>query len=106
MKQRTPCRTKGIALVIVLAFLVLISGIVIAFFSSVSTELVSAKATSDSAATHQLADSAVNVVMAQIVDGTKSQETSNVFQYMVPKQADLWRRRRISTVNCVRSWLV
>lgn len=77
MKQRTPCRTKGIALVIVLAFLVLISGIVIAFFSSVSTELVSAKATSDSAATHQLADSAVNVVMAQIVDGTKSQETSN-----------------------------
>ncbi len=67
----------GIALVIVLAFLVLLSGIVVAFFSSVGTELSSSKTAADTANTRQLADSAVNVVMAQMVDATKKQDTSS-----------------------------
>jgi len=64
-------RPQGVALVIVLSFLVLISAIILGFFSSVSTELTSSKAAAASATTRQLADSAVNIVMAQMVDATK-----------------------------------
>jgi uncharacterized protein (TIGR02600 family) len=77
MKRMTRTPKQGVALVIVLAFLVLIAGIVLAFFSSVSTELAASKVTAVSATTHQLADSAVNVVMAQLVDATKGQEASS-----------------------------
>ena len=45
--------------------------LVLAFFSSVTTELASTGAAADGAATRQLADAAVNVVMTQLVDGTK-----------------------------------
>jgi hypothetical protein len=61
---------RGIALVIVLAFLVLIAGLMIAFFSNVSTEFSSARSFADGVTTKQLADSAVNVVMGQIREGT------------------------------------
>ena len=64
-------------MLIVLAFLVLISAIIVAFFSSVTNELAVSKATSDSATTRQLAESAVNVVMAQIVDSTKGQQSKS-----------------------------
>ncbi len=73
MKTRHSSSTAGVALVIVLSFLVLISAITLGFFSSVSTELASSKAVSNSALTRQLADSAVNVVMSQFVDATKAQ---------------------------------
>ena len=76
MKHAPNSRRTAIALVLVLAFLVLISVIVIAFFSSVSTELVASRVVANSATTHQLADSAVNVVMAQMVDATKGQGSS------------------------------
>jgi uncharacterized protein (TIGR02600 family) len=75
MKHTRPYRENGIALVIVLAFLVLISAITLAFFSSVTAELEASKVVANSATTHQLADSAVNVVMAQIVDATKGQSS-------------------------------
>ena len=77
MKHSQKSLSGGIALVIVLSFLVLISVIILAFFSSVSTELSNSKAVANSASTHQLADSAVNVVMAQIVDATKGKDSSS-----------------------------
>jgi len=62
---------RAIALIIVLAFLVLISGIIVAFFIGISSEHRFARTNADAANTQQLAESAVNVVMAQIVDATK-----------------------------------
>ncbi|HSH94225.1 MAG TPA: Verru_Chthon cassette protein A, partial [Roseimicrobium sp.] len=63
-------RRDGVALVLVLAFLVLICGLVIAFFSSVTTELSTAKKYSDGVATKQLADAAVNVVVGHVREAT------------------------------------
>ncbi|MGB8356461.1 MAG: Verru_Chthon cassette protein A [Chthoniobacteraceae bacterium] len=61
---------KGIALFIVLAVLVLISVLVIAFFSSITTEVNSARSYANGATVKQLADSAVQLVVAQVADGT------------------------------------
>jgi len=61
---------SGVALVIVLAFLVLITALVIAFFSNVSTELSGARGYAGGASAKQLADSAVQVVMGAIRQGT------------------------------------
>ena len=61
---------RGVALVIVLAFLVLISVLVIAFFSSVTAEFASAKSYAFGANARQLADSSVQTVMGQIRDAT------------------------------------
>ncbi len=63
-------RQRGMALVLVLGFLVLISGLVLAFFSSVQNELASAKAYASGANTKQLADTAVQIVMGAIRSGT------------------------------------
>lgn len=59
------------ALVLVLSFLVIISGLMIAFFTSVTTERSGSSAAAASVSANALADSAVNVVMAQIVDATQ-----------------------------------
>ena len=64
------------ALVIVLAMLALITALVVAFFSSVTTDYASAKSYSNGENVKQLADSAVNVVMAQIKDATAGFETN------------------------------
>ncbi len=69
--QQGPSNERGVALILVLAFLVIISGLMIAFFTSVRTERSGASANAASASANALADSAVNVVMAQIVDATK-----------------------------------
>ncbi|MCE9608784.1 MAG: Verru_Chthon cassette protein A [Chthoniobacter sp.] len=61
---------RGVALVLVLAFLVLISVLVIAFFSSVTTELTSSKSYAFGANARQLADTSVQTVMGQIRDAT------------------------------------
>ncbi|MCE9612462.1 MAG: Verru_Chthon cassette protein A [Chthoniobacter sp.] len=81
MKQSRQLQQAGIALVIVLAFLVLISVVVIAFFTSVSTELTASRTVAISASTQQLADSAVNVVMAQLVDATKGQDSGSLLAW-------------------------
>ncbi|MDQ3622644.1 MAG: Verru_Chthon cassette protein A [Verrucomicrobiota bacterium] len=62
--------TRGVALVLVLAFLVVISALVLAFFSSAQTELVAAKSYASGASTRQLADSTVQTVMGLIAEGT------------------------------------
>ncbi len=62
--------TSGVALVIVLGFLVLISVLAVAFFSSVNTELKGARTFASGVTTRQLADSAVNIIQAQIRDAT------------------------------------
>lgn len=72
-----PTSQRAIALVIVLAFLVLISGIIVAFFLGITSEHRYAKTAADTANTQQLAESAVNVVMAQIVDATKGTNPHN-----------------------------
>ena len=63
---------SGIALVIVLGMLVLVAVLVIAFLSSVSTELQSSKSYASGSDVRTLADSAVNIVISQIQDATTS----------------------------------
>jgi len=68
--MQTHSNRGGVALVIVLGFLVLLSGLAIAFFSSVTTELGASRTYSNNITTRQLADSAVNIVMGQVREGT------------------------------------
>ena len=65
------CRSpSGSAIVIVLSFLVLISGLALAFFFTATTERSAARSFADSATVRDLANTALQVVMAQILDGT------------------------------------
>src|SRR5215213_307965 len=65
-----PREQKGAALIVVVAFLVLISGLVIAFYSRVGTDLSNSRSYAEGVSARQLADSAVGVVMSQIRDAT------------------------------------
>lgn len=60
----------GLALPIVLASLVLVSALIVAFLISMTTERTSSKSYAAGAKVKQLADSTVNVVMAQIKSAT------------------------------------
>jgi hypothetical protein len=68
-------KRAGAALIIVLAFLVLISVMVVAFFTSVTTETVAVKAQTDSMAARQLADSTAQYVISQIRQATSGGTT-------------------------------
>ncbi len=57
---------KGVALILVVSFIVLMSALVVGFFSRVTTELNSARTYAESISARQLAESAVSVVMGQI----------------------------------------
>lgn len=59
-------RSKGVALVIVLAFLVLLSILVVAFLTSVTADLNDSKGYEAEVNTRMLADSAVNLVIGEI----------------------------------------
>ncbi|MEP6668911.1 MAG: Verru_Chthon cassette protein A [Chthoniobacter sp.] len=61
---------SGVALIIVLGFLVIISALAVAFFSSVNTELKASRNFAAGVTTRQLADSAVQLVMGQISAAT------------------------------------
>ncbi|MEI9895872.1 MAG: Verru_Chthon cassette protein A [Chthoniobacter sp.] len=61
---------SGVALIIVLGFLVIISALAVAFFSSVNTELKASRNFAAGVTTRQLADSAVQIVMGQIAAAT------------------------------------
>lgn len=61
---------RGVALVVVLGMLVLVLVLVVAFLSSVSVELQSAKKYSGGADARALADSAVSLVISQVQDAT------------------------------------
>ena len=63
-------RLQGAALVIVLAFLVIITGLVVAFLSSVTNEATATSASAAAVTTHTLADAAVQLTIAQIRDAT------------------------------------
>ena len=67
---------RGIALVLVLGFLVVLSGIILAFFSSVTAESSASTAYSDGASAVMLADSTVALAQAQIRDATRGQSAS------------------------------
>jgi uncharacterized protein (TIGR02600 family) len=67
-----PRRNGGIALIIVLTFLVLISALVIAFFSSVTTELTDSNSSANGATARQLADSTVQIAMSTVRQATAS----------------------------------
>ncbi len=61
---------RGISLLVVLGSLVFLSALILAFLSGVSTELKSSKLYADASSTRLLAQSAVNIVMAEIKDAT------------------------------------
>lgn len=61
---------SGMALVLVMCLLVLLACLFMGYFSSITAERLSARNFAATNDTRQLADSAVNIVMAQIVDAT------------------------------------
>ena len=63
-------RNSGMALIIILSCLVLITGVIVAFFASVSTELNAAKGYSNGVTSKVLADSAMAAVMGTIKTAT------------------------------------
>ncbi|HSJ03309.1 MAG TPA: hypothetical protein VK956_12685, partial [Verrucomicrobium sp.] len=65
-----PSRRKGMALVLVLSFLVLLSALILAFFGSVTTETKASRYTDAGNRSRELVDTATSVVMAQIRSAT------------------------------------
>jgi hypothetical protein len=63
-------KPTGMALVIVMGSLILLSVLILAFLASVKTDLQSSKSYSDNNSTRMLAETSVNVVMAQIRQAT------------------------------------
>ncbi len=73
---RFPRRSReGVALVLVLSILVLLTALVVAFFIDTTTDLSASKNYSDAARAQQLAHAAVNVVEAQIRAGVSGGTT-------------------------------
>jgi hypothetical protein len=63
-------KRRGVALILVIAFIVLLSALVVAFFSRVTTELAGASTYAEGVTVRQLADTSVSVVMGQIRSAT------------------------------------
>lgn len=63
-------RRKGMALVLVLSFLVLLSALILAFFGSVTTETKASRFADNGTRGRELAETATNIVMAQIREAT------------------------------------
>jgi Tfp pilus assembly protein PilX len=61
---------RGVALVIVLAMLVLMSGLMVAFISTATTERSASFANSGTVSARQIADSTVNTVISEIREAT------------------------------------
>ena len=72
MKPRfsPPTSQRGVALIIVLAMLVLLSGLLVAFMSTATTERGAAQAASNGERSRQIADSTINLVIGQLRDAT------------------------------------
>ncbi len=97
MKNRLPSRsTKGIALILVLAVLVLITGLVLAFFSSVTTELVGAKSYSNGVSGKQLADSATQLVIGTIRKATSPEDGGSGTNFVWASQPGMIRTWKTS----------
>ncbi|CAN5687392.1 hypothetical protein BH09VER1_BH09VER1_03680 [soil metagenome] len=76
MRNPSLRRTRAVALLLVLGGLVLISVVVLAFLHSTATELKSSKVYADGGNVRQLSDTAVNLVIGQIRDASKSRDGS------------------------------
>lgn len=76
-QTRANSSRDGVALVLVLAFLVIMSALVIAFFTSAGNELQSSQSAAASVSTRQLADTATNLVMSQIAEATNGQKDAS-----------------------------
>ena len=63
-------RLEGAALVIVLAFLLIITGLVVAFLSSVTNEATATSASAAAVSTRSLSDATIQLTIAQIRDAT------------------------------------
>ncbi len=72
---------SGVALVLVLSILVLLTAVVIAFFMNATTDLTSSKSYSDEMRVRLLADSAVNVVEGQIRAATQGGTGGNILAW-------------------------
>jgi uncharacterized protein (TIGR02600 family) len=68
--HRHPPDTQGAALIVVVAFLVLLSVMIVAFYTKVGNDLTISRNYAESANVRQLADSAIGVVMGQIREAT------------------------------------
>lgn len=69
-------RDEGFALLLVLGGLVLIVVVVLAFLNSTTTELKSSKVYADGGSVQRFSDTAVNVIIGQIRDATRSRDAS------------------------------
>ncbi len=98
VRRRLPRQadSRGVALVIVLACLVLMVALVIGFFSSVTTELVASKSQADSSSAERGAEVAVEIAMAQIRAGT--------FGHMDPADPASARVAWASQPGMIRTW--
>ena len=74
MSTARPSRRRAIALVLVLAFLVLIAASIVGFFVTATSARREVAAYESGIAVKQLSDMVSNVVMGQIADGTRSWE--------------------------------
>jgi hypothetical protein len=75
--MKTPARSsQGIALIIVLAMLVLLSGLLVAFMSTATTERSATFANSGGVSARQIADNTVNLVINQIREATNPQNNA------------------------------
>jgi len=72
---------EGIALVIVLGFLVLITVLVVAFFTSVTTEYSTVKTYTSGASARFLTDTTTNLVIGQIAKATKGLQNGSVYTW-------------------------
>lgn len=76
LSDRKRARSRGVALLIVLALLVLITGLVVAFFSTATNELASAKNYAGGSSSQQLADAATQLAIGTIRKATSDTSTS------------------------------
>lgn len=75
--SRIPCPARsiqGVALVMTLAMLVLLTGLVLAFFQLVKTDLFSSGVFEKANSSRQLGETALNLVLGQIQEATEQQD--------------------------------
>lgn len=91
---------RGFALVVILSVLTLLTVLVVAFFLNVTGEVTAAKAFSSGVETKQLADSAINLVQAQIRDATAGFQRDAESGALNPSARLAWA----SQPGMVRTW--
>jgi len=70
-------RLQGAALVIVLTFLVVITGLVVAFLSSITNDATATTATAAAVTSRGLADAAIQLTIAQLRDATEGYDRNS-----------------------------